>query len=323
MSRILSACLGLLVLVGAATSARAQSEAGGASTLISPSARADGMGRAHTAIANDANAIWWNPGGLAFIRGHDIALTYTQLVPDLADDVNWSYPAYAQHVEGWGGIGASIAYLSYGKSESTDEEGNVTGEFTSYELVPGIAYGTELMDNLGFGVTLKLVRVDLAPGALTLDNKEGRGTTFAADLGGMLKVPRWKASFGAALSNLGPNIAYIDEEQSDPLGRNIRIGAAYAPFETEAHRLLLAADATRYLLPQRTLAVDVWNAGVEYEFNRLLALRAGYISDPRGTVTDWTFGLGLNYRGIRIDYASAPQSEFLDRVNRFSVGYHF
>jgi hypothetical protein len=323
MSRILSAGLGVLLLAGVASTAHAQSEAGGASTLIAPGARADGMGRAFTAVANDANAIWWNAGGLAFVRGHDIALTYTQLVPDLASDVNYSYPAYVQHVEGWGGLGASVAYLSYGKSEATNENGDVIGEFTSYELVPAIAYGTELADNLGFGVALKLIRVDLAPALVTLDQRPGRGTTFAADVGVLMKMPGARASLGAALSNIGPDIAYIDEDQSDPLGRNIRLGAAYTPFETDVHRVLFAADATRFLIPGRTLAVDVWNAGAEYEFNRLLALRAGYISDPRGTITDWTFGLGLNYRGIRIDYASVPQSEFLDRVNRFSVGYHF
>jgi len=281
------------------------------------------MGRAFTAIANDANAIWWNPAGLAFARGHDITLTYTQLVPDLASDVSYSYPAYMQHVEGWGGLGISVAYLNYGKSEATNEAGDVTGEFTSYEVVPAIAYGTELADNLGFGVAVKLIRVDLALEAVTLDGKVGRGTTFAADLGVLAKMPGARASLGAALSNLGPNIAYIDEDQSDPLGRNIRIGAAYTPIETDVHRVLLAADATRYLISGRTLAVDVWDAGLEYEFNRLIALRTGYISDPRGTITDFTFGLGINYRGIRFDYASVPQSEFLDRVNRFSVGYHF
>ena len=323
MSRILSACLGLLLLAGAATSARAQSEAGAQSLLIAPGARADGMGRAFVAVSNDANSIWWNPAGMAFVRGRDASFMYSQLVPDLATDVNFSYLAYVQHVEGWGGLGASIGYLNYGESIATDPEGNEIGKFTSYELAPAVAYGTELMNNLGFGVALKLVRVDLAPGFVQLDGRPGRGTTFAADLGTLLKVPQWKTSFGATLLNLGPDIAYIDEDQSDPLGRNVRIGAAYTPFETDVHRVLVAADATRFLLPGRTLAVDVWDAGLEYEFNRLLALRAGYISDPRGTITDWTFGLGLSYRGFRFDYASVPQSEFLERVNRFSASYHF
>ena len=323
MSRILSAVLGLLLVAGLAGTARAQSEAGAQSLLIAPGARSDGMGRAFVAVASDANAVWWNPGGMAFARGHDASFMYTQLVPDLADDVNYSYLSYVQHVEGWGGIGGSVGYLSYGKSQATDDFGADLGEFTSYEIAPTIAYGTEIVSNLGVGVSLKLVRVDLAPAFVSLDGRAGRGTTFAADIGGLLKAPMIKSSFGAVIQNLGPNIAYIDEDQADPLGRNLKVGVAYTPVENEVHRILVAADANRFLLPGRTLAVDVWDAGAEYEFNRLLALRIGYISDPRGTIQDLTFGLGLGYHGFRFDYASVPQSEFLARVNRFSASYHF
>lgn len=323
MSRILSALLGLLLVAGLAGSAQAQSEAGAQSLLIAPGARADGMGRAFVGVADDASAVWWNPGGMAFAQSHDLLFNYYQLVPDLADDVNFSYLTYVQHVEGWGGIGGSLGYLSYGKSQATDPDGNDIGEFTSYEIAPTFAYGTEIVSNLGLGVSLKLVRVDLAPAFLDLDGRAGRGTTFAADIGALLKAPAIKSSFGAVIQNLGPNIAYIDEDQSDPLGRNLKVGFAYTPFENEAHRVLIAADANRFLLPNRTIAVDVWNVGAEYEFNRLLALRTGYISDPRGTIEDLTFGLGLKYHGFRFDYASAPQSRFLERVNRFSVGYHF
>ncbi|HEY2924723.1 MAG TPA: PorV/PorQ family protein [Candidatus Eisenbacteria bacterium] len=321
MSRFVAGCLGLLCILGAyAGTAHAQAEAGAQSLLIAPGARADGMGRAYVAVANDANAVWWNPGALAFTTGHDISTMYTKLVPDLADDVFFSYTSYAQHVEGWGGIGFSLGYLSYGKSIATDPEGNELREFSSYEVAPTLAYGTELMKDMGFGVALKLVRVDLAPADATQDQKAGRGTTFAADIGGLYKIPRWKSSVGLVIQNLGPNIAYIDQDQSDPLGRNAKFGIAVTPFETEVYRVLVAADVNRSLLPHGAWIED---AGAEFEFNRLLALRAGYIYDPRGTVKDFTYGLGLNYRGIRIDYASIPQSEFLNRVHRFSASYHF
>lgn len=323
MSRILSAILGLLLVAGLAGTARAQSEAGAQSLLIAPGARSDGMGRAFVAVADDASAVWWNPGGMAFAQGHDLSFNYYQLVPDLADDVNYSYLTYVQHVEGWGGIGGSLGYLSYGKSQATDELGNDLGEFTSYEIAPTLAYGTEIVSNVGMGVSLKLVRVDLAPGFVSLDGRPGRGTTFAADIGALVRAPGIKSSFGGVVQNLGPNIAYIDEDQSDPLGRNLKVGAAFTPFENEVHRVLIAADANRFLLPHRTLAVDVWSVGAEYEFNRLLALRTGYVSDPRGTIEDLTFGLGLKYHGFRFDYASAPQSKYLERVNRFSASYHF
>ena len=321
MSRIVAGCLGLLCILGAyAGTAHAQAEAGAQSLLIAPGARSDGMGRAYVAVANDANAVWWNPGALAFTTGHDISSMYTKLVPDLADDVFFSYTSYAQHVEGWGGIGFSLGYLSYGKSIATDVDGNDLGTFTSYELAPTLAYGTELMKDMGFGVALKLVRVDLAPADKTQDRAAGRGTTFAADIGGLYRLPSIKSSVGLAIQNLGPNIAYIDQDQSDPLGRNVKLGVGVTPLETEVYRVLLVADVNKSLLPN---GAWIENGGGEFEFNHLLALRAGYVYDPRGTVKDLTYGLGLNYRGIRIDYASVPQSEFLARVNRFSASYHF
>jgi hypothetical protein len=323
MSRIATVCLALALLAGAFGSAQAQSEAGGQSLLFAPGARAEGMGRAGVALVNDANAIWWNVGALAFVRGHDVSASYYDLVAGLAEDVNYTYLSYVQRVEGLGGIGGGFTYLNYGKSTATDVDGGEIQEFTSYELAPAIAYGTDLIPNMGIGVALKLVRVDLAPAAVTQDQVAGQGTTFAADFGALYKIPAWKAAMGATVSNIGPDIAFVDEEQSDPLGRNVRVGMAYAPFETEAHRFTISADAVRYLLPGRILAIDQWGVGGEYEFNRLIALRAGYYSDPIGDVEDVTFGLGLGYKGFRFDFASFPQASTLDRVKRFSVGYHF
>lgn len=323
MSRIATACLALVLFVGAFGSARAQSEAGAQSLLFAPGSRAEGMARAGVALVNDANAIWWNPAALAFLREHDVSASYYDLVPGLADDVSYTYLTYAQRVEGLGGIGGSFTYLSYGKSDATDVDGNPIGDFNSYEIAPAVAYGTDLIPNMGLGVALKLVRVDLAPAFVTTDQVAGQGTTFAADFGWLYKIPSWKAAMAATISNIGPDIAFVDEEQSDPLGRNVRVGAAYAPFETEVHRFTVTADAVRYLLPGRVYAVDQWGAGGEYEFNRLIALRTGYYSDPGGDIVDVTFGLGLMFRNFRFDYASFPQATGLDRAQRFSLGYHF
>ncbi len=322
MSRITASCLGLLLsLMGYAGTASAQAEAGAQSLLIAPGARSDGMGRAYVAVANDANAVWWNPGALAFVTGRDASFMYTKLVPDLANDVFFSYMAYAQHVEGWGGLGGSLGYLSYGTSIATDVDGNELGTFTSYEIAPTVAYGTEIMKDMGFGVALKLVRVDLAPADKTQDRAAGRGTTFAADLGGLYKLPKWRSSVGMTIQNLGPNIAYIDQDQSDPLGRNVKFGVAVAPVETELYRVLVTADVNKSLLKN---GAWIENVGGEFEFNRVLALRVGYINDKRGTIQDLSYGLGLGYHGIRLDYASVPQSKFgLNNVSRFSASYHF
>jgi hypothetical protein len=331
MSRFVPACLVFLLAIaaGSAGTAYAQAEAGAQSLLIAPGARSDGMGRAFVAVADDANAMWWNPGAMAFSKGHDASFMYTKLVPDLADDVYFSYLSYVQHVEGWGGLGASMGYLSYGKSLATDGSGNPLGEFTSWEGALSVGYGTEVMSNMGFGVGLKVVHVDLAPAKFTQENKNGAGTTFAADLGTLYKIPslpgvrNMPAALGMVIQNLGPKISYIDVDQADPLGRNVKLGFAVYPYSSEVFRTLITADVNRSLLPKSQWEDLVYDVGSEVEFNRLIALRLGYIYDKVGTVQDVTFGLGLMFRGIRVDYANVPQSKYLESVNRFSASYHF
>jgi hypothetical protein len=95
------------------------------------------------------------------------------------------------------------------------------------------------------------------------------------------------------------------------------------PYSNESFRTLLTGDINRSLLPKSQWSDMIYNVGGEVEFNRLIALRVGYIYDEVGTVEDPTYGLGLMFKGLRADYASVPQSKYLDRVSRFSVSYHF
>jgi len=68
--RLKTAILTLAILSGALLNVSSlYSQAGGSAVpflLISPDARASGMGETGVAIADDINAIHWNPGGLAF-----------------------------------------------------------------------------------------------------------------------------------------------------------------------------------------------------------------------------------------------------------------
>ena len=60
-----------------------------------------------------------------------------------------------------------------------------------------------------------------------------------------------------------------------------------------------------------------------------LALRGGYVHDADGSISDPTYGLGLSYRFLRVDFASIPQAEDkntgtkLDRVKKFSLSARF
>lgn len=342
----------LALTAGGVRTAAAQGNAGAASLQIPPGARAEGMGRTFTAIADDAFAPWWNPGGLAFLEGKNASLMHAKLVPGLADDVYFEYASYAQYLPGWGGVALSLTYLNYGKSIRT-EPGDPTprGEFTSFEIAPALALGAQITNNLGVGANLKYIYVDLAPASSSTGNQDGTGSSFGVDLGLLYRVPGAPINVAVAVQNLGPDITIVDEEQGDPLPRTFRVGAAWQVIHQARHSVIVAVDGDKQLLtgPDCTDAngngkcdtndstvpetqpvpnffeknLVLMNFGAEYSYNNLLAVRAGYIYDDPGEITDFTYGLGIKYKSLSLDYASIPQFEDLDRVNKFSLSVRF
>ncbi|MCX5801081.1 MAG: PorV/PorQ family protein [Candidatus Eisenbacteria bacterium] len=319
------AALMFLLLSGLLPSrALAVGEAIAPSVTFAPSARSEGMGRAYVAIADDATASWWNPAGLAFLTNRNISAMHTKLAPGLADDVYYEYLGYAQSTKDWGGLAASLVYLTYGDILGTDAEGNPTGTFTSYEISPSLAYGTMLAKDLGVGVNLKIIHVNYAPSWAVMEGKAGKGTTFGADLGVLYRRNRW--SLGACFQNIGPNLTLIDADQSSPISRNLKVGVAANVWEGSLGRCIAAFDVNKPFV----FADDgpIVSGGGEFLFSELLAVRLGFITE-RWYTKDYpiegpTFGLGLQYKGVRFDYASVPQSKELeDKVSKFSFSAKF
>lgn len=311
-------------LLTAAGAARGVSEGAVGSLYIQPGARPAGMGDCYVALAADASACSWNPAGLAFLdRRYNFTLMHTQLVPDW-DDVYYEYAAYAQRVEGLGTIGASLIYLTYGEQIATDPDSpEEIGRFNSYEVIPSVAYGTTIGENLAVGLNLKFVHVDLAPAQFTQDQQKGAGSTFAADFGVLYRMQDGRLSLGGALQHLGPRIAYIDEEQSDPLPRNLKLGASYGLVADEMNDLTVSVEVNKSLVIVEDitdLSIGIiLGAGAEYRYYDLLAVRGGYVHDEDGEVKGFAFGMGLKYKDWAFDVANVPQAEGLKRPFRFSL----
>lgn len=346
----LVALAGIVGISATAGSALAQSTAGAQSLLITPGARADGMGRAYIALADDPTSVWWNPGGLANTQVRSATLMHTKLVPGLADDVYYEYLGYSQPLEGVGGVGANIIYLTYGKSVAVGDDEVEKGEFTSYEIAATASLGFKVNENLGIGASLKVVYVNLAPAWATEDGRAGTGQSFAVDLGGLYRIQTPflssdQLNVALVLTNLGPDIAFIDEGQSSPLGHIVKLGFTYQVFNTQQYGFRVSYDFNQPVIVSESgtgffdRLVDfkrplfksreepIQNFGGEFLYaqnNILAAARIGYIYDPEGTIEDLTFGLGFGLGSFKIDWAMVPQSKFLDdNVHKFSVTAKF
>lgn len=308
----------LAVVLGLLCASMAHAQGTGRSLDIQPGARFNGMGATGVALADDATgATWWNPAGLGFAERGAIDLTYAKLVPGLADDVSYNYGSWVLPMEGWGSFGLGIVFLSYGESEGTDASGNPTGKFGSNEFSPSLSYGTRLLPDLAIGATLKWIRIQLAP-----DAQKGVGSTFGLDLGALYRIPVARLSLGVNVQNLGPSVTFINEDQASPLSRNIKVGAAWEAVAGKQFTLTLASDYNQSLV---TNDFQVYNNGLELRYTDQIAGRVGYYSDPLGDIGDLTYGIGISWKALTLDYASIPQAKDsgLDNVNKITLGYRF
>ena len=359
MIRLLKYVVCSVLLIFTVNNLFAQGESAVPFLLIAPDARPGGMGEAGVAMAENATAIWWNPAGLAFQyenpevdKKGEASLMHVKWLPQFNfSDLWYDFLAARYYVDDIGMIGVGITFLNLGKNVATDENGNELGTFDSKEYAFAVSYATKLKENLGIGVNLKFIKSDLTDKNLQVgsENRDGRSSSFAFDIG-VKWIPAYeifdnRLSIGANLSNFGPKMTYIDEEQADPLPTNLRFGFAYKLINDEFNQINIVYDANKLLVNRTTDGSDnvfkavfysAWtqdirkithSLGAEYWYGNLIALRAGYFYEDSkyGGRKFLTFGAGLKYYvfGVDFGYISASEDHPLSDTMRFSLLIQF
>jgi long-subunit fatty acid transport protein len=345
MKRI-SSLLSILLLLAGTGNLWAVSEAGVLFLLISPTARAGGMGEAFAGIADDASASYFNPAGLAFQEGRQFTSMYSKWLPQFnLSDLYYLFGAYRQSIKGLGTIGFNVTYINLGEQQQTLETGpEPVGTFNSNEYSLAASYSTLLTESFGLGLNLKYIRSNLS-GSVQVGAEKTSGTAnaFAIDVGILKKnLLLNRLNLGINLANLGPRITYVDASQADPLPTNLRVGLAYGLIEHEHNRLILAFDVNKLLVNVSTNEAGeretdsvmqavfsswsnsdyIFNMGAEYWYASLIALRAGYNYDDAGKVKYLTIGAGLKYAIYQFDFGyitAAGQNHPLSDTMRFSL----
>jgi hypothetical protein len=333
---------GLAIFLSGAVDATPESRAAANFLLFSPSARSAGMGDAFVAIADDADATFFNPAALANDEGRSLSTTFYKPVPSLASDIFTSFGAYTQPMGGVGNFGLSLIYTSLGKQFRTDEQGQDLGTFTSFGVAFGVSYGAYITKSLSLGLTTKLIHQNLAGQGAGAEQGSGTGTSFGGDLG-LLWKPSDRFSFGWALRNVGPNMTFIDADQSDPLPQTFTIGFGWTMFKKEKQSFLLVTDVYKPLsdegfgsfisgwsdgAPSEELKDMDYHVGGEWAYGlseiSSFAVRAGYSHDQDGNRKTPTFGFGLKYDWATFDLSYfANSGSAVRNVFRFSGGFTF
>ena len=227
----------------------AQSEAGAIFLLIAPGARAGGMGEAQVAVANDAYASYWNPAGLGFLEGQELAMMHVNWLPGLADDLYYEFFAFRKKYPTLGTIGGHLIFLNLGEQIRTSETGDELGTFTSYMSAFALSYSALISPTQSFGLNAKVSYQHLVEMGAGSEKGKGTSTDFGFDVGYMHK--EWllpNMILGLNLSNIGPKVSFIDPDQADPQPTNLTLGLNYALVNSEFNKLNIVYDVDKLLV---------------------------------------------------------------------------
>ena len=285
-SLLVSAVLGLGVRPAQAASAGAEPYN---FLFLDANARAVALGGAYTALADDANALLYNPGGLGLLNGHEATFMHNQYVDELTKE----YGGLAYDLGNWGGAGLNVNYLSFNRIAKTRydlPDGTGLGEFGLSDLAVSMGYGYRVMENLGVGLSYKYLRE-------VIDNLSASG--HAADLGVLFR-PFQALTLGFSAQNLGPPVRFQGPKEELPV--NFRWGGAYR-FDLGGFRNTFSADLTK-----ARSGKAVVNGGLESVMFGMMPVRVGY-SSRNDAGPGVTAGVGWLHRGMRVDYAFVPYGD--------------
>lgn len=261
----------------------------------------------------------------------NITFMHSNYLVELASDLYYDYFSFVYPTAEWGTFGFGVTFLSYGKQERTNEYNVSEGTFYSYDLAFTLSYGTKLMENVSGGLSLRYINSHLAVLGAGREKGKGTGYSLAVD-GGILYDLSRRLTLGATVTNLGPDIAYIDADQADPLPRKLAVGFNYKIVDSPFNRLSVLGEADKILVGlgddfSTEIKEIIPHVGLEYWYSNYVSLRSGYVYDYVGVQRYFTLGASLQYTNYRFDFSYIPSSnEAFNRLGntmRFSMNVGF
>ncbi len=304
---------------------------------VMPSARATAIGDAYTVWATGAEAIFWNPAGVARLQNMEFSTTYI----DWMFDAQQGALSYAFSIRKFGAIGIQVQYVDFGEFEETtnerphisdpDNPGFTGRTFRPFSFLVGVSYARYLTDKFSVGMGVKYAHESLFDGnRVTTMVRQGvfeevetwaNGLLF--DFGIRYNTGYRSIHIGSSVQNFGADVKYARESNPVPLLFRFGIGADIIGPNgllypgSEENRLSLAYDIFHPNDYDQQMHV-----GVEYEFASAFALRGGYKFNY--DFDGLTLGAGFKHAlaGVRLalDYSYGDMGTYLGHVQRISLG---
>ncbi len=249
--------------------------AGAQELLIPIGGRGVALGGSMIANISGAEAMYWNPAGIASSsRQFDLIFFHQNHLFDIAN----IYTGFTASFGELGTVGVQVKYLSVGQIPVTtvDEPYGTGATYSPSFITYGISYARKFTDMISLGVTAKLVTEKVLDASAV-------GAAF--DVGLQYNTGVDGLMLGFAIQNMGDNMRFDGESLNEPntlfprrtyiasfpLPTTIQIGLSYEYAIDELNQLQLNGK-----VQSNSFDTDQYIAGLEYNFNGQLFLRGGY-----------------------------------------------
>lgn len=328
-------------------------QAGANELMVNPWARTNGLMGMNTAFIQGVEAMKSNIGGLAFVEGTEVGVSYSLFLR--GSNVSVSNLSLAQKLGDVGVLGVNIQAMGFGEIEIKDfnHPGGGLGTFKPqfFNLQVGFAKTFSRSIHAGVGATFVSEQIS---------NISASGAAFEAGIQYQTGA-RDNFHFGVTLRNVGTNMKFSGEgfaldvqapeselyqqtrnipSASFQMPTYLHFSAAY-DFYLDENRLKNANDKPKHRLTamagftSNSFSNDFIGGGLEYSFREMFMLRGAYryeknINDAEQSGTFYSgIGAGATVRttlgkdgpDLAIDYGFTPTIRPANGVHTFSLRF--
>lgn len=322
------------------------------------------IGETGIALSSNINAVFYNSARMVFNKNEGgLSLTYAPWFRNLGiTDIYLTNLTGFYKIGKNQAVGGAVRYSSLGEVNYTGFHHTV--RFTPREIFIDIAYSVKLTDRFSAGLTAKYIQSNLFTGVVTRGKELKTGKAIAADLSVFytqkLSIAGIETNFNAGLSvsNIGNKISYFsDKTDKDFLPANLGIGIAYdLNFEND-HKITIAYDANKLLIPtpkadgshsDKSVIAGMFTSFTDAPFKEELAeirhslglegfikifedgfgiIRTGLFNEhiTKGNRKYVTFGLGFQYKPVELAISRIfdDKGSSLRNTYKGSLLFHF
>ena len=313
--------------------------------MISPDARAAGMGELGVATSADAYSQQWNPAKYIFsISERGLALSYTPYLSKLVDDIFLGNLNYYKHLNDRSAWAFSLKYFSLGDIQFNELIGGSIidqGLERPNELTLDLSYSLKLSPFFSMGIAGRYIRSDLK---ITSESGSKSANSLGVDVSAFYQGQEFQFTnnnkglfrFGINISNVGPRLNYDVGGQKNFIPSNLKFGTGLDLILDSSNILGIYLEFNKLLVPSPVSSYNelgIFQGYKQPDISFLKGILTSFTDAEDGIKEEFqeiTYAIGLEYNfaesfSIRTGYFNENENKgsrkYLTMGTGFNLGF--